>query len=88
MLMSLMDPEGVKRRKGHRLKRRVYQNKVRQYNTTLLIVKSYKLHALHFRARFVWHIDGYDKLKPYGCAIHGCIDGYVNFNFYNSTKSS
>lgn len=26
---------------------------------------------------FVWHLDGYDKLKPYGFAIHGCIDGYV-----------
>ena len=25
---------------------------------------------------FVWHIDGYDKLKPYGLCIHGCIDGY------------
>nr|XP_023656881.1 uncharacterized protein LOC111838278 [Paramormyrops kingsleyae] len=25
---------------------------------------------------FVWHIDGYDKLKPYGIAISGCIDGY------------
>ena len=24
----------------------------------------------------VWHIDGYDKLKPYGFAIHACIDGY------------
>jgi len=24
----------------------------------------------------VWHIDGYDKLKPYGFAIHGAIDGY------------
>ncbi|XP_057183101.1 uncharacterized protein LOC130549790 isoform X2 [Triplophysa rosa] len=23
-----------------------------------------------------WHIDGYDKLKPYGLAISGCIDGY------------
>ena len=23
-----------------------------------------------------WHIDGYDKLKPYGFAIHGAIDGY------------
>ena len=22
-----------------------------------------------------WHIDGYDKLKPYGFAIHGAIDG-------------
>ena len=25
---------------------------------------------------FVWHIDGYDKLKPYGFAIHGAIDGF------------
>lgn len=25
---------------------------------------------------YVWHVDGYDKLKPYGFAISGCIDGY------------
>ncbi|XP_019850439.1 PREDICTED: uncharacterized protein LOC100641674 isoform X2 [Amphimedon queenslandica] len=25
---------------------------------------------------YLWHMDGYDKLKPYGIAIHGCIDGY------------
>lgn len=24
----------------------------------------------------VWHGDGYDKLKPYGFPIHGCIDGW------------
>ena len=24
----------------------------------------------------VWHADGYDKLKPYGFSIHGCIDGW------------
>ncbi|EDO46933.1 predicted protein [Nematostella vectensis] len=27
-------------------------------------------------ANFIWHLDGYDKLKPYGFCIHGCIDGY------------
>ncbi|EDO37933.1 predicted protein [Nematostella vectensis] len=27
-------------------------------------------------ANFFWHLDGYDKLKPYGFCIHGCIDGY------------
>lgn len=27
MLLSLLDPEGVKRQRGHRLRRRVYQNK-------------------------------------------------------------
>ena len=25
---------------------------------------------------YVWHIDGYDKLKPYGFALHGYIDGH------------
>ena len=25
---------------------------------------------------YLWHIDGYDKLKPYGFAIHGAIDGF------------
>ena len=23
-----------------------------------------------------WHIDGYDKLKPFGLPIHGAIDGF------------
>lgn len=23
-----------------------------------------------------WHIDGYDKIKPFCFAIHGGIDGY------------
>lgn len=23
-----------------------------------------------------WHIDGYDKLKPYGLPVHGCVDGF------------
>ena len=25
---------------------------------------------------YMWHTDGYDKLKPFGFAIHGDIDGY------------
>ena len=25
---------------------------------------------------FLWHIDGYDKLKPFGFCVHGCIDGF------------
>ena len=23
-----------------------------------------------------WHIDGYDKLKPFGFCIHGAINGF------------
>ncbi|KAH3788838.1 hypothetical protein DPMN_167000 [Dreissena polymorpha] len=25
---------------------------------------------------YIWHLDGYDKLKPYGFCIHGAIDGF------------
>ena len=25
---------------------------------------------------FAWHVDRYDKLKPYGFPIHGCVDGF------------
>lgn len=25
---------------------------------------------------FLWHMDGYDKLKQFGFAIHGCVDGF------------
>lgn len=25
---------------------------------------------------FIWHVDSYDKLKPYGICINGCIDGF------------
>ena len=30
----------------------------------------------------VWHLDGYDKLKPFGFPIHACIDGYVHVHTY------
>ena len=25
---------------------------------------------------FCWHADGYEKLKPYGLSIQGCVDGF------------
>lgn len=25
---------------------------------------------------YTWHMDSYDKLKPYGLCINGCIDGF------------
>ena len=25
---------------------------------------------------YTWHVDSYDKLKPYGFCINGCIDGF------------
>jgi len=71
--MSLLDPQGAKRRRKRQLKQRVYQNKV--YVACLCCINEYILHLKG--ADFVWHLDGYDKLKPYGFAIHGCIDGSV-----------
>ena len=40
---------------------------------------SRKLQRRKYRSKgpdFIWHIDGYDKLKPFGFCIHGAIDGY------------
>lgn len=28
---------------------------------------------------YAWHLDGYDKLKPYGFAVHACVDGYSRY---------
>lgn len=25
---------------------------------------------------FIWHMDSYDKLKPFGFCVNGCIDGF------------
>ncbi len=29
-----------------------------------------------------WHVDGYDKLKPFGFPIHGAVDGYSRYVFW------
>ena len=28
------------------------------------------------RPNYLWHINGYGKIKPYGFAIHGAIGGF------------
>ena len=41
--------------------------------------KSRRLHRRQFVSagpNSSWHIDGYDKLKPYGFPIHGAVDGF------------
>ena len=40
---------------------------------------------------FTWHIDGYDKLKPFGFCIHGCVDGFsrkIIWLFVGSTNNN
>ena len=34
------------------------------------------------------HIDGYDKVKPFGIAIHGAIDGYIRRTLWPKLSSS
>lgn len=39
----------------------------------------YRLKRRRYRMagpNYLWHCDGYDKLKKFGFAIHGCVDGY------------
>lgn len=40
---------------------------------------------------FIWHIDGYDKLKPFGICISGCICGFsrkmIWLNAYNTNNN-
>ena len=40
---------------------------------------SRRLRWRQYKARgpnLLWHIDGYDKLKPFGFWVRGCIDGF------------
>ena len=53
--LSIIDPEGVERRKKRALKRR-------RYGTP--------------GPNFLWHVDGWDKLSPFGIFIHGAVDGF------------
>ena len=37
---------------------------------------------------YLWHIDGYDKLKPFGFCVHGAIDGYSRRILWPEVASS
>ncbi len=74
-LMRLLDKDGVRVRRSRRLQRRRYVSKVSKIHVIMLIIM-----CLHFDLQgpnYVWHIDGYDKLKQFGFAKHGCVDGLV-----------
>ena len=41
--------------------------------------RSRRLHRRSYFAtgpNYIWHLDAYDKLKPFGICISGCIDGF------------
>lgn len=38
-----------------------------------------RLHRRSYFAKgpnYIWHLDSYDKLKPFGICVNGCIDGF------------
>ena len=37
---------------------------------------------------YLWHIDGYDKMKPFGFCVHGAIDGYSRKILWLEVSSS
>lgn len=41
--------------------------------------KARRLHRRNYFSKgpnYIWHFDGYDKLKPFGICINGAIDGF------------
>lgn len=66
--------------KGIRVPRRVVEEIMRELDPEGCETRRRKrLRRRKYRApgpNYCWHVDGYDKLKPYGFPIHGCIDGW------------
>ena len=53
--------------------------------------KRRRLHRRRYVAdgpNFVWHLDGHEKLKPFGFSIHGCIDGFSRYLVWLEVASS
>ena len=68
------------RLKGIQVPRRVVEELCRELDPAgCQERKAHRLKRREYRnpgPNFAWHTDGYDKLKPYGFPIHGCIDGF------------
>lgn len=68
------------RKEGFQVPRQIVQNILKDLDP--LGIEARKAHKLRRRLyknpgpNYAWHIDGYDKLKPWGFPIHGCIDGF------------
>ena len=65
---------------GHQVPRNVVEQLMRELDPEgCEIRKARRLRRRTYRVpgpNHCWHTDGYDKLKPYGFPIHGCIDGW------------
>ena len=65
---------------GYQVPRRVVEQLMRELDPEgIEIRRSRRLRRRIYRVpgpNYCWHTDVYDKLKPYGFPIHGCIDGW------------
>lgn len=62
----------IQRTKVMKLMRVIDPNGVKRRKQRRLLRRQYAVPG----PNFIWHIDGYDELKPFGFAIHGVNDGF------------
>ena len=78
--------------KGYICRRDDVRQIVKQLNPdSVKLKKRRRLHRRRYVANcpnFVWHIDGRDKLKPFGFIIHGCIDVFSRYLIWLEVASS
>ena len=67
-------------RKGFAVDKDSFRLALKQLDSEGVALRSrYKLRRRKYYAKepnYIWHLDGNDKLKPYGFSIHGCIDSF------------
>ena len=78
---------------GLRVPRIVVQNLVKEIDPEgTELRKAHRLRRREYRnpgPNYAWHMDGYDKLKPWGFPIHGAIDGFSRkIIWLNVTRSN
>lgn len=70
----------LKQKHKLRVKRAVVMTLLKQLNpqgTYLRTHRRFMRRTYHSMGpNYIWHVDGYDKLKPFGLALSGCIDGF------------
>ena len=63
-----------------RVKRGVVMRLLKQLNpqgTDLRTRRRFMRRTYHLMGpNYMWHVDSYDKMKPFGLALSGCIDGF------------
>ena len=78
-----VDPDGVMLRRKRKMKWRLYKSNVGLFNYQSSIFFYLFMFQCMQGPNHIWHLDGYDKLSPFGFAIHACIDGldvHIKFN--------